>query len=529
MNMYTILLVEDEEAVRHSIRDLTPWDEYGFSVMGEASNGMEALEIISETMPDVIITDIRMPYMDGIQFIKEVRDKYSQSVMVIFLSGYDEFTFAQTALSLNAAEYVLKPVSIDSMRALLERTHKKLDEDVARVSDRTKLEAFYHDAFEIYKEKFLVSLITPTRKKDELLIAEKASEYGVPLKGSIFAVSVIDLPQETLSSVAMEEIIDESAADSRNMLSFQYENQIVLIFSSEMGRDFSPLFIKQIYRSLSLLQSRLIHYFSHPFSIGIGEVVFQTGSLPASYKSAMEALNYTHIYPEQHIISISDVESVGKTFDEKTRNDLKTDLVMALKFGTAEETEDRIHAFFTGLAETADIQNAVLSIIAIIAEICTSYGRNIALLLDGDDLFLELSHANTSARAEELARKLGVSANKMASGVRENSHIQFVENAKRIIKERYSESAFGLEQVAEEISVSPAYFSTTFKKETGLSFVQYLTNIRLEKAKELLKNTDKKTYEIAEAIGFSEPNYFSFTFKKNIGLSPSQYRAGNRQ
>ncbi len=527
--MYTILLVEDEEAVRHSIRDLTPWEEYGFSVMGEASNGMEALEIISETMPDVIITDIRMPYMDGIQFIKEVRDKYSQSVLVIFLSGYDEFTFAQTALSLNAAEYVLKPVSVDSMRALLGRIREKLDEDVARVSDRTKLEAFYHDAFDIYKEKFLVSLITPTRKHDEMLIAEKASEYGVPLKGSIFAVSVIDLPNETLSSVAMEEIIEESASDSGDMLSFQYENQIVLIFSSEMGKDFSSLFIKQIYRSLSLLQSRLIHYFSHPFSIGIGEVVFQTGSLPASYKSAMEALNYTHIYPEQHIISISDVENTAGVMDDKTRSDLKTDLVMALKFGTAEETEARIHAFFTGLAETADIQNAMISIIAIIAEICTSYGKNIALLLEGEDLFLELSHANTSARAEELAKKLGVSANKMASGIRENSHIQFVENAKKIIKERYSESAFGLEQVAEEISVSPAYFSTTFKKETGLSFVQYLTNIRLEKAKELLKNSDKKTYEIAEAIGFSEPNYFSFTFKKNIGMSPSQYRAGNRQ
>ena len=527
--MYSILLVDDEEAVRHSIKDLTPWQEYGFSMPQEASNGMEALEMIAENIPDVIITDIRMPYMDGIQLIKEVRENYSETVEVIFLSGYDEFTFAQTALSLNAAEYVLKPVSVESMSALLSRIRKRLDEDVARVSDREKLEAFYRDAFNIYKEKFLVSLITPTRRKDETILISKASEYGVPLHGTMFAVSVVDLPLETLPSVAMAEIVEEDATDSGNMLSFQYENQIVIIFSSEMTKDFAPLFIKQINRSLLLLQSRLIHYFSHPFSIGIGEVVFQIRSLPESYRSAMEALHYTYFYPEQHIISIGYIERVDRASEEKDLSDLKTELVMALKFGTEEETETKVHAFFPGLTETADIQSTALSIITIISEICTSYGQNIASLLDGEDLFIALSHANTASRAEELTRRLAVAANRMASGARENSHIQFVEKAKRIIKERYMESTFGLEQVADEISVSPAYFSTTFKKETGLSFVQYLTNVRLEKAKEMLKNTDAKTYEIAEATGFSEPNYFSFTFKKNIGLSPSHYRAEKRK
>lgn len=525
--MNTILLVEDEDEARKSIKELTPWEEYGFTVAAEASNGREALEIVSESMPDVIITDIRMPYMDGIQFIERVREEYSATVDVIILSGYDEFTFAQTAMRLNVAEYVLKPVSVSSMKEVLGRARARLDADTARVSDMEKLQAFYRSAIDIYKEKFLISLIAPTRRLDDAVLMEKAGECEVPLSGRMFAVSVIDLPPETLSSVAMEEILDEAAGSSRDMIPFQYENQSVLIFSSGMDKSFSSLFSRQIYRSLSLLQSRIIHYFSRPFNMGLGEIVTQLRSLPESYRGAMEAINYTSIYPEQHIISIGDVENVENEHEEAAA-DKKTELVMAIKFGNAEDTEKAVHSFLHGLTDTANIQNTVLNVISIISEICSSYGRNIATLLEDEDLFMALSHANTISRAGKLLAELAVRTNGMASGARANSHIQFIENAKRIIKERYADPVFGLEQLADEISVSPAYFSTTFKKETGTSFVQYLTNVRLEKAKEMLKNSDAKTYEIAEKTGFSEPNYFSFTFRKNVGLSPSQYRSQHR-
>ena len=144
--MYSILLVDDEEAVRGSIRKLTPWEECGFYVISEASNGLEALSVLSETIPDVIITDIKMPYMDGIEFIKEVRNQYSSSVQIIILSGYDEFTYAQTALKLDVAEYVLKPVSVEAMKEVLSRAKERIDADVARVSDIQMLESFYADA-----------------------------------------------------------------------------------------------------------------------------------------------------------------------------------------------------------------------------------------------------------------------------------------------------------------------------------------------------------------------------------------------
>lgn len=523
--MYSILFVDDEDEARKAIKEFTPWSDYGFETPREASNGREALEMIDDNLPDVIITDIRMPYMDGIEFIEKVRTEYSSSVDVIILSGYDEFTFAQTAMRLNVADYILKPVSIESMKEVLKRTKERLDQDRAKVSDMAKLEAFYNSTIDLYREKFLVSLIFPARKTEDSFISEKAKEYNLPLGGNLFAVSVIDLPQETLSSVAVREVIEDAVKKRNDIICFQYESQIVLIFISDMEKSFSTLFSRQIFRTLSMMQSEFIHYFSRAFYIGLGEIVTSAAMLPDSYKSAMIALNYSSIYPEQHIIDIRDVES-SESISKSHTGENRSELVMAIKFGNAEDTEKAVHPFFQGITETENIQNTVLSVLTIISEICSSYGKNIATLLDGEDLFLALSHANTLSRAESLVTKLAIEANKAASGIRENSRIQFVENAKRIIKEKYSDPFLGLDQIAEETSVSPAYFSTTFKKETGLSFVQYLTNIRLEKAKEMLRNSNAKTYEIAEMTGFSEPNYFSFTFKKNVGVSPSQYRGG---
>ena len=525
--MYSILLVDDEEAVRGSIRKLTPWKECGFYVISEASNGLEALSVLSENIPDVIITDIKMPYMDGIEFIKEVRARYSSSVQIIILSGYDEFTYAQTALKLDVAEYVLKPVSVEAMKEVLSRAKERIDADVARVTDIQMLESFYADAFEVYKEKFLVSLINPTRPIDEERILLKAKEYSISLIGSMFCIAVAELSDETLSSVMMEEIISEGLNENNDALSFQYENQAVLIFSSQLSDRSDSTFSTQVSRILALLQSRLIHYFSKPCNIGIGEIVHRVRNLPESYQSAMKALNYTSIYPEQHIISISDVEMADRRRDDD-KEELLSELLLVMKFGNECDIKEKIHKVFEGAIETERIQWLVLQIISKISEICADYGKEITSLLNGEDLFIALSHANTLSRAEALSERLAIEANKMASSVREISHIRFVEKAKEIIIRSYSNPMFGLDQLSEEISVSPAYFSTTFKKEMGISFVQYLTNLRIEKAKELLKNTDTKTYEIARSVGFADPNYFSFTFRRNVGISPSQYRAQAR-
>ncbi len=528
--MYSLLLVDDEEATLTSIKDFTPWNECGFNKPIVASNGLEALELLDEQMPDAIITDIKMPYLDGIELIRRIRREYSQTVQIVIISGYDEFTFAQEAVMLKVAEYVLKPVTIQSMKELLERVRKRIEEDKERFSLVESSSTLLKEAFSLYKERFLISLITKNKKVEEDILRNKAATFDLPYQDSLFAVATIESEETITSPVALMEIAKETFNDA-NMepVIFQYENQIVLLFSSTMTDDFIPLFKRQIYRALTLLKESLSHYFEHEYHIGVGDVVKQMAEIPISYEGALEALNYSSLYPEQYIIDVQDIKNVEHENNQMSYGEMKSELVLAIKFGTKEDVIKTIQTCFSNISEKSDIQGTILFIVANIAEIYQLYSNNLSQLLDGEDLFVSLSHIKSLSSGEKFCTQLAIRANEMASGTREISHIEFVENAKKIIRKRYSESLFGLDQICEEISVSPAYFSTTFKKETGISFVQFLTNTRIEKAKELLKNSEYKTYEIAEKIGFSEPNYFSFAFKKNVGLSPSQYRNSVRK
>lgn len=523
--MYSILLVDDEESVRSSICRLTPWKDYGFEVIAEASSGLEALEILSEQVPDLIITDIKMPYMNGIDLINTIRSRYSTTVEVIVLSGYDEFTYAQEALRLKVTEYVLKPVSVDDMKALLERTYKKIKEDKERFQNFQQDQPIYKEAISIYKERFLVSLLSAQKSFNKDKAIEIASKFQLSLSGNLYTVAVLESQEENAITQAIQSLAEETFEEEKEKpIIFQYDNQIVLIFCSTMTEIFTSLFKKQVFRVLNLLQESTGHYFKHPARIGVGNVVHSLQDLPLSYNDAIEALNYTTIYPDMNLIALSDIEAGDQIKEERNIGELKTDLIFSIKMGTKSDVERAVSNFFSDIAETCDIQASVLMILSSISEICSAYSKNIATLFNGD-IFKALSHTRSLASAQKLCAEIAIAANEMANGARENSHIQFVENAKKIIRKRYSEPTFGLDQVCEEISVSPAYFSTTFKKETGTSFVQFLTNTRIEKAKELLKNSEAKTYEISEKVGFSEPNYFSFTFKKNVGLSPSQYRS----
>jgi len=536
---YTILLVDDESAVREGIRNRTPWERYNFKVVGEAGNGIEALEMIEDLHPDVVITDIKMPYLDGMELIKEIR-RSLPPVTIIIISGYDEFTYAQQAIRYDVSEYVLKPVTVEDICNLLERTAKHLDEDIIRMQDQSRLRSVYNQALPLIREKFLVSLLTPVHQISNASLIAKAKDYGFNLEGDEFIVATFetdhDEQDDPLEAMALLEVTLEVFQKEGRDIVFQFENQIVIIFTANSHGEgqYDSLFRKQTFRKIEQLQAYLEKYFSFPIVIGVGNLVHVPSAISQSYRQALEALNYSSFYPEQLLLVISDLEKPDTQEDKIHLQELLSNVIIAVKLGSEEQVVESVNNLFGERAAALPfegLQAFLLELSASLNTLAESYDYNLFQLSEEGDsrsFFSELGSLNTLGKARRWLTKLALSIHTTISGQRENSHIQFVQEAKALIAKHFTEPGFGLDQVCEMIGVSPSYFSSTFKREVGVSFVQYLTAMRMTRAKELLVKSEGKTYEIAQAVGFSESNYFSFCFKRYEGVSPSQYRQANR-
>ncbi|MEA4860507.1 Chemotaxis response regulator protein-glutamate methylesterase [bioreactor metagenome] len=533
---YTILLVDDETAVRDGIRSRTPWQTYNFEVIAEAGNGIEALELVEELHPDVVITDIRMPYLDGMELIQQIRSSHPATTLVI-LSGYDEFTYAQQAMRYEVSEYVLKPVSVEDLSKLLERLGKRLDEEIKRTQDQDRLRQAYLQALPLIREKFLVSLLTTVHPLSDFLLVSKAQEYGFDLDKDEFMVALIETnhyQDDPLQALAMLEVIEEALKKEGGGLAFQFENQIVIIFSAHSNNQsqYDSLFRKQTYRKAEHLKTYL-EKFSFDAVMGVGSLVHSPSAITLSYHQALTALNYSSCYPEQSLFFISDLENTPTEESKGKLQEMKSNILIAVKMGSEEQVTDGVnqllgeHLASLGVQE---MQALLLELSSSLQDLAHSYGHSLFAIgeEEGRNLFLELASLTTLGKARRWYTRLCLNLRAMIAGQRENSHIQFIVQAKTLIAKHFTESGFGLEQICEMIGVSPSYFSSTFKREVGLSFVQYLTGMRMDRAKELLVKTEGKTYEIAQTVGFAEPNYFSFCFKRHVGLSPSQYRQANR-
>jgi two-component system response regulator YesN len=282
------------------------------------------------------------------------------------------------------------------------------------------------------------------------------------------------------------------------------------------------------------LLAYLEKYFPFTIIIGVGNLVHLPSAIAQSYRQALEALNYSSFYPEQHIMVISDLEKPDTQKDKSHLRELLSDVILAVKLGTEEQVVESVNNLFGEEAASLPfegLQAFLLELSSSLNALLESYNHTLFQLggeSDSRSFFSDLGSLNTLGKARRWLTKVAMAIHTIISGQRENSHIQFVQEAKGLIAKHFTEAGFGLEQVCEMIGVSPSYFSSTFKREMGISFVQYLTTLRMNRAKELLVKSEGKTYEIAQAIGFTEPNYFSFCFKRHEGVSPSQYRHANR-
>lgn len=545
--MYKLILVDDEEDVREGVVREIDWEAIGFEVIEKAENGREALEMVERLQPDVVVTDIQMPFMNGLQLAEAIRERFP-TIKLIILTGHDEFEYAQRAIKLHIDEYVLKPFSAQELINALLKVKGHIQEEVAHRENVQLLMEHYRKSMPVLKENFLATLMNRKLPREE--VVEKAANYGIEISGKSFVAAVMSIdgvlipeeelenreelsksvslkysPDQALKYFALLNISEEIVNKRRLGLVFMHNDQVVVLAVRESEDRESAL--QETMKVLEEVRQNVEKYLKFTLTVGIGTVMKDVTTISYSYEDAVLALDYRLILGNNRIISIDDVEM--RSVEKVRFDDVKEHaLTRCIKVGTNQEIRETMGELFQGIegaVSVKDYQIYLLEILTCILKAAKDSNLNVDEVF-GDNFvpFTEISKFTSLEEAKHwLAELCGSMMNHIATD-RQYTYKNLVEMAKDYTKNHYHEGDITINKVCGHLHISAGYFSSIFKKETKMTFVNYLNHIRMEAAKEMLRSTDMKALEIAEKVGYADANYFSFSFRKNVGVSPKEYR-----
>ena len=534
MSLYSVLLVDDEEEVFQVIMKKLDWEGMGFRIAGYARNGVEALEMAEELSVDVVMTDIKMPYMDGLTLCRKLKEQY-QKIKVIIFSGFDEFEYAREAIKIEAEEYILKPINANELREVFERIKNNLDKELDEKRNIDKLREYYLESLPMLQENFLTSLIDGRIPEDS--IEEYAKNCSLTLKGPYFVVTVLHIsttnPMEGalpidpfLLAVSVKKLAEEQLAAS------EYDSKIVTylgdgIVITQLPTEEAITRFTDCMDKICKMAKRVC---KATVTAGIGHVCNQLSQLSLSYHGAKNATSYRVLYGNTRAIHIAEMDP-QESVDEHWEEAYIEKILKKVKMGEQKPLEEAIAEFTGQMAKTRmSLQNYRILVMELIAEIFR-FGSNNQINMDevfgnNSDLYNQALQLESTDALGAWLKENCMKMQRQVTNERQDTTKSFVTRAVEYVKEHYADQELSIETICSYLNVSAAYFSTVFKKETGKTFINYLTDYRMEQAVDLLLTKDEKTYIIAEKVGYSDPNYFSYVFKKQFGMSPSKYKAG---
>lgn len=525
--MLKVVIADDEARVCRLVQMLADWDALGMEVIGTASNGIEALELVETLMPDILITDIRMPGCGGLELIEKAK-QVSPNLEITLISGYAQFEYAQTAMRYDVGGYLLKPIKKDELMDTLEKLGKKCLERTASTTIMERLRQDSDKSHDLLRDRLLEDLLY--KRLDAPSREQLDSEYGFHIQDGLLQVFILktDYDPEKLRSTAMatiqkkaEEIFYPAVSSLCLTGVFQFHGP-----AGYGVINYEPQKSDQIRRALrhclNQLEAQKFIFGSVEFSLAIGKAVDSAENLPLSMREA------------QNAIAERIVEGTGRLLEAAPPNS-QVDLHKLLdKYNRAID-----HAIDTLSVEESDKSAAELKSEAAGIPDLRGYELLGLILAAGRMFAIRLNMKEDPGIVSKFEERceLCSSAEKLfdclrdfqsrqindVRGQRENEAIRPIRIAKQYIHRHFNEP-ITLEDVCAATGFSTSYFSTMFKKETGEGFSKYLTRVRIERAKALLQDTNLSVTEICDQVGYNDIKHFTGTFKKMTSLNPGQYR-----
>ena len=538
--MFKVFLVEDEIVVREGIRNNILWEQYGFLYAGDAPDGELALPLIRQIQPDLLITDIKMPFMDGLALSELVRKELPRTKIVI-ISGYDDFTYAQQAIGMGVEQYLLKPIVKEKMVEILIALQKKME---AEQQQQEYLARFQREAQEyetFSRRRFFEQIVTGGLSVSE--ISETAKAMGIDVNAPFYNIVLFSLSSAEYDGSAPESYTDALAAVQDKVTQFIVSHPELILFRwnvtayAVLVKGGQDDIVRQTCDCIENIQNRCtMAERDVDWYIACGTPVPRLGAIPACFTEANRILSYRYLCPEEHILS----EASIRNFRKKNGTDAdagkkEIDQVRIRNFlssGSEEEIDRFIDQLLQNTGEKAVAPPLFFRyLIMTVYFAATEYLDSIGCHTDGFRS-MELrpkDNASTPEEARQYSRQVLGQAIELRDSESKKQQRELLTQAIGFIDEHYPEESISLDRVARKVNISPNYFSAMFSQEVGQTFLEYLTGKRIGEAKRMLRQTDKRSSEIAFAVGYKDPHYFSFVFKKVAGCTPSEYRRGSKK
>jgi len=523
--MYKVLLIDDEPIIRKGLKNTIPWESYGCAVCGEAADGIEGLDRIKELKPEIIITDIRMPGMNGLDMIENIHETLPGS-KVIILTGYRDFEYAKKAIQVGAFDFLLKPSDLEAMGKSICRAVESLDFARRRQKVLDDMKRLVNQNMPVIREKVLYDIMQGLIV-DPRELQERTRQFDLSLDRFTIALVEVDRVQNA-----------EEEPSGYNRQAYQYG--IMNTFEEMLGSEFTVIsvgisqnqtafiihpqeeqdYLEKLEAQCNELQQMILSSFGVGISIALSSEGKGLAELHERFTEAKRAIAYKSYLGNNAIILFSDLEPFYKSQDHAQIEGVRKLLFDAIDTGSKNLVEERMTAFCTILEAEEGLDEADRK---------GSFADTIkALIVRNKDVNLDLKAIlpDDGEPVETWEKALRDAAQKVVESIHQYNYKGFkliMQKSIEYLHENYHQQIL-LKDVADHVYVSPYYVSRMFKKETGKTFTEFLNEIRINRAEELLKDPQFKTYEVAEMVGIPDPHYFSRLFKKITGVPPTAYR-----
>ena len=520
MKKYKVLIVDDEEEIRFGVIKKITWENYGFEIVADAENGNDALLKCEIYKPDIVFTDIKMPFMTGLELSEKLKN-IMPWIKVIIFSGSNDFEFTKKAINMNVFDYILKPIDSDELIEVLKKLKIHIDLEYENKKNLESLYDYYNESIPILREKFLAQIIEGFQINKN--VVEYGESLGIEFSYKYLATAVMHIDDEVrnkrLLNISLNNTINNLMFDYCNFKTFIYLERIVVIVELYRENDIFR-FIREL-NNLCIVSEKVLEA---KISAGVGKIVNDITDIKLSYKTARDALHYKSILGSGTAIYIEDVERNNNLNIDFLESD-ERELINAIKLKSEIDIKNVINNIFDKIQTKGISFNQyklfVIELTTVLLKLIKTQNINID---DTLAIYKNIEVFKSIDEAREWFLNKAIEISRFIQIKRVAAATLLVEEAKTYVLQNFNSSDLSVDSVCNELHLSSTYFSTIFKKEVGVNFISYLTDIRLKEAKVLLKTTDYKTYIIAEKVGYIEANYFSYVFKKEIGVSPTKYR-----